>query len=507
MVPKHPTLAAGLLTVLGLVGHPTPCVGAWQDPGPPSPPATTTAAPSGPPTVLLLSNGQVRHGEILKDANGYFVKQKFGTTQYPKRSVERTFRSLREAYEYKKSLCPEQDADERMKLASWCIEQKLMDEAKAELAAVQELSPENRQAKAILATLSRTDALPPGSVDPSVARAGVDVETPPPADLSLTKLREEFARNPQTAGMPAIFDLDVPLAVRRYGEFARNVHPILQKRCAKCHNENTPGEFQMIQTRTSRDLANSLVLQANLEATLRIVDRDDLARSPILTASGMVHDGTGGKPVLGGPQTAEYRALAAWVTSLKAAESAPVPSPKAATSSAASPPAEGFAAGRLAPGRDPAMPPSTRAPQPKPQKNLLLAPPPVDLSPDRTVFSENGAETKFTPSPAGFLIPGSGTSQTTPPPEAFLPPEKPEAGGKKVPPKPGAPDAKPGEALPEGMVRMADGRLGMKIPGTNEIVPVVTKDETLKKTDDAATKGKAFDKKKLESFVKARPKK
>src|SRR4051812_9307842 len=73
MSPKiHlPSLAAGLLSALGLIGSATCLVAAPQDPGaaaPASAPAEGQAppAPSGPPTVLLLTNGKVLQGEILR---------------------------------------------------------------------------------------------------------------------------------------------------------------------------------------------------------------------------------------------------------------------------------------------------------------------------------------------------------------------------------------------------------------------------------------------------------
>lgn len=491
MAPKIPSLAAGLLTIFGLLGRPTPCVAAPQGPGSGPPAATTTPAPSGPPTVLLLSNGKLLQGEILKDQSGYILKHKIGTMHFPRRNVERVFRSIREAYEYKKTLRPENDPDERMKLASWCLEQKLIDEARAELAALLQLVPEDRRAKAMLAGLDRAEGAGPGTIDSGVVRTSVEVEVAPP-DSGLNRLREEFARDPRGAGMPVIFDLETPLAVRRYQEFARTVHPVLQRRCAKCHNENTPGEFQMIQAKAQRDSANDLILRANLDATLKIVDRDDLARSPILTAAGMTH-GAGGRPVLGGPNSTEYRTLAAWVTNLKAtgAQEAAPPAPGSATA----PASEGFAAGRLATGTDPAMPPASIGP--RTAKAIVPRP---SLAPDHTILNENGAETTLTPAPApaGSLIPGSQAGQPydPPPPSAFEPPSEVEVGGRKVPIR----TPEPGASSPAPL-----GSATMRLP-SGEVVPVVSKDMT-KKPEDPAKKGRKFDTKKLESFIKIVPKK
>jgi len=137
-----------------------------------------------------------------------------------------------------------------------------------------------------------------------------------------------------------------------------------------------PGEFQLLKTESKRDLSNDLIVRSNMEATLTIITRDDLARSPILSAAGMTH-GNGGKPVLGGPSTSEFRMLAAWVTSLKPLN---VKAPTLAT-----PPPGGnaqsddFAAGRSNPHADPAMPqPTSTARRPRPQVRVegnLVVPP------------------------------------------------------------------------------------------------------------------------------------
>ena len=51
-------------------------------------------------------------------------------------------------------------------------------------------------------------------------------------------------------GLPVIFDLPPALAVKRADEFARDVHPVLQTACARCHNEQLPGQFQLIEVKT-----------------------------------------------------------------------------------------------------------------------------------------------------------------------------------------------------------------------------------------------------------------
>ncbi|MDB5350256.1 MAG: hypothetical protein JWN86_1503 [Planctomycetota bacterium] len=509
MSPKihPPSLAAGLLTVFGLVGSATLGVAAPQDPGDAAPAATAPAqasappkaapapAPSGPPTVLLLTNGKVHQGEILRDKNGYILKQKIGVIVFNRRNVERTFYSVEEAYAYKLALCPEDDPDERMKLAIWCLEQKMKPEAKAQLQATLELSPTNRQAKAMLANLDRNTAALPLRDDGIVRAGAVGAAPDQDPDANLNRLRDEFARNPRAVGTPQILDLDPQLAVKRYQEFTRFVHPVLQNRCARCHNEQSQSEFRLIQTHARRDMANDLIVQTNLDATLQIVDRDDLAHSAILSASGMTH-GAGGKPVLGGPNSPEYKVLATWVNSLKIGPAqAPAPTSTRA-SSPSSPPSEGFATRRLAPAVDPAMPPASDATG---RYANTYGPSVTKMTgagalPGATVvpseLGEDGrTERNTTPRPAGSLIPGSsaGIPNNPPPPSEF---QTPPIRRKLTASDPNPPSSL--EAPP-----IID-------PETGKPIPVMTKAMVEKAKTDAKGRKKPIDTKLLDGFQKSK---
>lgn len=352
MSPKIPSLAAGMV-LLGLVAPPSPEAKASDGPeGVPPAAAPVPAASDDRPTVLLLTNGKVLQGEVLRDPTGYVLKGKVGVMHFTRASVEKTFRSVEEVYQYKLALTPENDPDERMKLAMWCLERDMKPEARTHLAALVEMNPTDRRARAMLGSL---DA-PPSQKDSAIRRASVEVPEAAPAELKIDRLREEFAKNPRPSGPPTIFDLAPAMAVRRYGEFAQVIQPILQRRCARCHNEQADLDFQLIQTKSRRDNANDLIVRTNLDAALALVDPGDLARSPLLMASGMAH-GAGGKPVLGGPTNPEFRQLSAWVNGLGEPPTRPDGSAPGQPAKGSADPSEAFAAGRRGPVVDPAMPP------------------------------------------------------------------------------------------------------------------------------------------------------
>src|SRR5262249_4750869 len=117
------------------------------------------------------------------------------------------------------------------------------------------------------------------------------------------------------AGLPTIFNLPTNVAVMRADEFTRDVYPILNRACARCHNERYQGDFQLIPVKTRRELTPN-VARANLEAALRVVDPDTPARTELLTRS-LVPPGPSQRVIFRGANDPEYQRVAAWVKSLR----------------------------------------------------------------------------------------------------------------------------------------------------------------------------------------------
>jgi hypothetical protein len=253
-----------------------------------------------------------------------------------------------------------------MKLAQWCLANGLTDQAKVELERVLELNPQHQRAKGMLFQMDAVASREP-KVDDAVVRSSVEMPSPgapsrvdpdAPGILDMDDLREEYRRNPNGAGVPVIFDLPAPQAIRRYQQFAQQVHPILQKQCAGCHNERTPGSFLLYQAKSRHDLRNDLIIRANLDATLRLVNPDEPAKSALLTSSLMPHPPKN-QPIFLGPNQLSYRELSAWVTSLKSSSDPADPGVREAAYSAETDgPDGGFAVDRrgAAPARMPSPP-------------------------------------------------------------------------------------------------------------------------------------------------------
>jgi hypothetical protein len=430
MSPKNTLLATGL-TALGLVGFAPPEVA--NPPGSALPGLPASEAPSPPYTVLLLSDGRLQEGTITEDSTNYVVHTPFGTIPVPKRLVEKAFRSIDEAYQYKAASVPQRDPDERMKLVRWCLTKNLTTRAKEQLQILVTVSPSYREARTMLDRMEKDEAhatIP--RLDPAVKQAGVDVvERPEKIDpgLLLRAQHDLGIKNlPQIPGLPPT------VAVKRAQTFNQYVNPVLQKRCAHCHNEGYPGSFQLIEIKPGR-VRNPEVLRANLDATLRLIDTQNPDQSNLLSSALVPHGpGTNKKPIFRGANDPEYQVLSAWVNSLR-----PPKAPGEVASSRFETRPDGvetFAADRGTP------PPLPFTPTPPLTGTRPDLPEPVN---------------PVIPKPPGRIIPGSDSSaQPYAPPDADFPAPYMVGGPKpRIDPAPSAipmpnrPTAPPPATLPE----------------------------------------------------------
>jgi hypothetical protein len=272
---------------------------------------------------VLLTNGQLIPGIVSETESEYSIEQQVGTMYFPKKRVEGAFDSVRHAYEYRLSQLPDGDSEERMKLALWCLNLKLNAEAGQLLNSVVELNPNNTQAKAMLISIEQAAARLARRErnDPAVRQTRVD----PTTDGRPEALDSAVLRNAQRGlgvkDLPVIFDLPLPAAIKRTEEFNRFVHPLLQIYCAKCHDSQYQGEFQLVRIRGRSDRASD-ALRANLDATLRLIDPKNPSHSVLLSSTLRPHGAGAKRPIFSGSNDRAYKILAEWVSHLVAPKQA-----------------------------------------------------------------------------------------------------------------------------------------------------------------------------------------
>jgi hypothetical protein len=323
-------------------------MGAGADEPMPGDRASSRSVPVGEEKYLLLTDERLIPGVISRDDSTYTVTQKLGLIRFPKRLVERSFDTIEEAYQYRLERLPEDDPGERLRLARWCLTHHLNGEAKAQLEKVLEISPDHGPAKAMLFNLARSEASRASGVETKVDRdvqqtAAEEVREDRPGALDSAVLRGA-ERGMGITGRPMIFDLPQAMAIRRAEEFKAFVHPVLQAYCAKCHGPEYDGPFQLVPASNARQRTPD-VLRANLDATLRLIDRDNPAKSELLSSTLRPHGTVGKKrPIFPGSNNRAYQILATWVNSLRPTGMAE-PGDKAGSRASTSD-AEAFAADR-----------------------------------------------------------------------------------------------------------------------------------------------------------------
>jgi hypothetical protein len=153
--------------------------------------------------------------------------------------------------------------------------------------------------------------------DPDVRRT----EGEPMSDQKPEALDSAILRHAQRAlgirDLPVIFDLPLPLAIKRTEEFTRYVHPLLQAYCAKCHDAQFQGQFQLVPIKSRAD-RSSTALRANLDATLRLIDPENPSHSVLLSSTLRPHGNGAKRPIFPGSNDRAYMIIARWVNQLAA---------------------------------------------------------------------------------------------------------------------------------------------------------------------------------------------
>jgi len=241
--------------------------------------------------VLLLQNERIFEGDIEKVGDHYSISRPGGgQTFLPCAKALRLCASREDAYQYLRTQANLDDADERLRLARWCLTYELQPQALTELKAADELRPGHAETRRLLASQARSAQLataPPSSLPPApVPFAPAESKTPPfPAGLAL---------NTQCMGL-----------------FARRVQPILMNTCARCHASGKAGEFKLTQVFGDAPISGKSS-QQNLTAVLSQIKPEQPSNSPLLRMAASAHGGSD-QPPLRNRDTPAYKALEQWV--------------------------------------------------------------------------------------------------------------------------------------------------------------------------------------------------
>jgi hypothetical protein len=244
--------------------------------------------------VLILKNEYTIEGDIERVGNQYCIRGKVGETRLPADRVLGLVASLPDAYVYLRGRTNLGDPDERLRLAKWCWNNGLKQQALTELRAAADLRPSHAETRRLLIYWQQAPAKESGS-----QRAG-----------SVSDGKASVANASGSSQKPA----DVPpieVTTESLGLFATRVQPILMNTCARCHATGHGGSFHLTQV-FEDNINNRRTLERNLAAVLAEVDVNQPETSRLLLKAVSDHAHTGQAP-LRDRQSAPYRTLENWV--------------------------------------------------------------------------------------------------------------------------------------------------------------------------------------------------
>lgn len=467
MIQSKIVLVVVALSAPGLAARP------GQDPPDPGTPAASAAPAAPAERYVLLRNGRLVKGVVTEkdDEDAVVITSTLGAATYRGDRIEKVCDTLQDVHAYKCSLVPEDDPDEQMKLAQWCLTNGLKTEARGHLGLILKLDPKHRQAVAMRGSLDQADVRMANAkrepVDEDVRQAGGDVVDDRPAALD-PAIVLGARRGMGVSDLPVVFDLPPNAAVRRAQEFRQYVHPVLQIHCAKCHDERHDGEFQLVPMGRRADQTTA-ALRANLDATLRLVDREEPGKSELLSSSLRPHgNAKNPRPIFQGSNDRAYQILSAWVNSLR---SKPVANPLAGPARPAAPGGEeeGFAVDRSRITRatavaDPITGEATSAP---PQTRREITTPDLKYEAGRGFVEDQGGDEAPIPFAVSGKMPRGVSARPAPADDAVAPtstagPATSSGRGPKL-----SPDV--AQALAEAEARAAGGAPPLPAPDEADV--------------------------------------
>jgi hypothetical protein len=244
--------------------------------------AAFCAEPPSAGKVLVLEGDRTLEGDVERVGNEYRVRRPVGETWLPTACVLRICADNVDALNYLRSRTNLDDPDERLRLARWCLDRGLQEQALLETQAALQIRPGHAPSQQLLDRLQHP--VPNATPRPPDPPAPVEGDTPATVDLTTEAL----------------------------AQFTTKVQPILLNACAGCHANGRGGSFKL--TRVGDSLApNRKTIQQNLAAVMAQVDPQQPQNSRLLSKAVALHGDMDKAPPLPNRQAPAYRALEKWV--------------------------------------------------------------------------------------------------------------------------------------------------------------------------------------------------
>lgn len=231
--------------------------------------------------AILLDNDELIEGAIYREGDRVIVRRGASETAIPAKRVVEIVADRKAAVQAMRVRSNPRDPDERYRLIRWCMANGLRAEALEEAEAFLRIRPDDSNLKGLVDGLR--DLGPAQTNNPTLPKKnpGKVIEVDP----------QDY--NPESFGM-----------------FASKVQPILMNLCIGCHANDKGGTYHLLRG----EIGDRKTAIHNLTATLKFVNRRNLAESPFLLRSITAHGGAV-RPPLRDREHPAYSNLETWVLS------------------------------------------------------------------------------------------------------------------------------------------------------------------------------------------------
>jgi hypothetical protein len=255
------------------------------------------AGPPAPNRVVVLDNENLIEGEVTRVDDGYEIHRPVGGDMtLPAKRVLAVVADRKAAFAVVAERANRRDADERLRLAKWCSNNGLMEEALSEAQTAARMRPGFTAAEQLVRSLQSMPQATPATPDPAVVRARAET----PAKETVTDV-------------PAI-----DYNSESFPLFASKVNAVLMNACATCHARDDAKAFRL------NRLGGRTGATKNLMAALPHVNPANPAASPILVKAVTAHGSAAEAPFKTRSHPA-YQTLETWVRVARAPEGTPLP--------------------------------------------------------------------------------------------------------------------------------------------------------------------------------------
>ena len=238
--------------------------------------------------VVVLRNGNVLEGVVRNENQRLVISDgNERVTRIPLNDVDFVCDDLNAAYRRKLSRLQDDNANQHLRLAQWCLRYDLAECAADRLLYLNRIAPHNPAVRALENRMRRMASLKATTTATAVSHT--DPESPSSQAWNLE-------------GLPA----------KTVPQFTRVVQPLLLNRCGQttCHGSATKSDFRL--TRGLRGNPSRELTWKNLAAVMNQVHSERFDESPLLLQARSIHGNSRMAP-LEAHETRQFEHLYDWV--------------------------------------------------------------------------------------------------------------------------------------------------------------------------------------------------